>query len=112
MSLALLIAFQATAAPPVDVRKIDFDLSHYQARPASLFRCEPDPGGILICGRRLAESISPEEMARLATIYEQGPVDAETHLFGKVRGRAYTEEVGMPNGQVSKRAMIGIKLPF
>jgi hypothetical protein len=116
MSLALLIAFQAAAAPapppPVDIRKIDFDLSLYRPRPAPLFGCEPDPGGILICGRRLAESLSPDEMARLARLYEQGPVDAETGLFGKVRGRVYTEEVAMPNGQVSKRAMIGIKLPF
>jgi hypothetical protein len=113
MSLALLIAFQAAAAPaappPADIRTIDFDLSRY--RPAPL-ACAPAPGNILVCGRRPAGSLSAAEMARLAKLYAQGPIDAETGLFGKVRGRVYTEQAGMPNGQVSKRAMVGIRLPF
>jgi len=110
MSLALLIALQAAAPPPVDIRKMDFDLSLYRPRPTS--GCEPEAGGILVCGRRPVADLSPEEMARLAKLYEQGPIDAETGLVGKVRGRVYTEEVAMPGGQVSKRAMIGIRLPF
>jgi hypothetical protein len=114
MSLALLIAFQAAAAPaadqkPVDIRTIDFDLSRYRPSPLA---CAPSPGDILVCGRRPAVSLSAAEMARLAKLYEQGPIDAETGLVGNVRGRVYTEEVAMPNGQVSKRAMIGIRLPF
>jgi hypothetical protein len=121
MSLALLISLQAAAAPvappaaadrPVDIRKIVFDLSLYRPAPRPMFGCTPDPGGILICGRRPAGSLGAAEMARMAKLYEQGPVDAETGLFGKVRGRVYTEEVAMPQGQVSKRAMIGIRLPF
>jgi hypothetical protein len=113
MSLALLIALQAASPsepPTADIRKIDFDLSLYRLRPAP--GCSPAPGDILVCGRRPAESLSADEMARLAKLYEQGPMDAETGLFGPVRGRIYTEEVAMPGGQVSKRAMIGIRLPF
>ena len=112
MTLALLIALQAAAPPPVDVRRmdLDFDLARYRPRPNS--GCEPEPGGILVCGRRPAADIPPDEMARLAKLYEQGPIDAETGLVGKVRGRVYTEQVGMPNGQQSKRAMVGIRLPF
>jgi hypothetical protein len=113
MSLALLIALQAAApaagGKPVDVRTIEFDLSRYRPAPVA---CARSPGDILVCGRRPAGSIGAAEMARLAKLYEQGPIDAETGLFGKVRGRVYTEEVGMPGGQVSKRAMIGIRLPF
>jgi hypothetical protein len=114
MSLALLIALQAAAAPvadpkPVDLRKIDFDLSRYRPAPST---CAPAPGDILVCGRRPAASVGAAEMARLARLYEQGPIDAETGLTGNVRGRVYTEEVAMPGGQVSKRAMIGIRLPF
>jgi hypothetical protein len=123
MSLALLIGLQAAASPapapapaaappPVDIRKLNFDLALYRPKPPPRFGCVPDPGGILVCGRRPAENLSPDEMARLAKLYEQGPIDAETGLVGNVRGRVYTEEVAMPNGQVSKRAMIGIRLPF
>ncbi|MEA3037174.1 MAG: hypothetical protein QOH04_2961 [Sphingomonadales bacterium] len=125
MSLALLIGLQAaahTAATPipalaaadrpVDIRKIVFDLSLYRPAPQPLFGCAPDPGGILVCGRRPAAGPDAAEMARLAKLYEQGPVDAETGLFGKVRGRVYTEEVAMPGGQVSKRVLVGIRLPF
>jgi hypothetical protein len=115
MSLALLIALQAAAAPaadrkPVDIRKIHFDLSLYRLAPAA--DCSPAPGDILVCGRRPTAALSAAEMARLAKLYEQGPLDAETGLFGPVRGRVYTEEVAMPGGQVSKRAMVGIRLPF
>jgi hypothetical protein len=118
MSVALLIAFQAAAAPaptpaadpkPVDFRTIDFDLSRYRPTPAA---CAPSPGDILVCGRRPAGSLSAAEMARLARLYEQGPIDAETGLVGNVRGRVYTEEVPMPGGQVSKRVLVGIRLPF
>ncbi|MEA3049952.1 MAG: hypothetical protein QOG84_1788 [Sphingomonadales bacterium] len=114
MSLALLIALQAVAPPaagrkPVDIRTIDFDLSRYRPGPLG---CAPAPGDILVCGRRPAGTVSAAEMARLATLYEQGPIDAETGLFGQVRGRIYTEQAAMPNGQTSKRAMVGIRLPF
>jgi hypothetical protein len=113
MSLALLIALQAAPAAaggkPVDVRTIQFDLSRYRPTPAD---CAASPGDILVCGRWPAASLSAAEMARLAGLYEQGPIDAETGLFGKVRGRIYTEQVAMPAGQTSKRAMVGIRMPF
>ncbi|MEA3061356.1 MAG: hypothetical protein QOJ94_1137 [Sphingomonadales bacterium] len=113
MSLALLIALQA-AAPgadpkPVDIRTIEFDLSRYRPTRSA---CAPAAGDILVCGRRPAGGVGAGEMERLAKLFEQGPIDAETGLIGQVRGRVYTEEAGMPNGQISKRAMVGIKLPF
>jgi hypothetical protein len=111
MTLLLLIALQSSPAPapaPADARPVEFDLRTY--KPSSDCGDPAAAGGILVCGRRPGGTAYPLE--RMAKIFEQGPADAETGLFGTVRGRAYVEEVAMPGGQVSKRVMIGIKLPF
>lgn len=111
MTPLLLIALQsapAPAPPPAEPHRVDFDLRTY--KPSR--DCGDTAGAdtILVCGRRPGGGAYPLE--RMAKIFEPGPMDAETGLFGTVRGRAYVEEVPMPGGQVSKRVMIGIKLPF
>ncbi len=50
-----------------------------------------------------------EEMERR---YATRPLRAETGIGGSTVARAFVEQVDLGQGQVSKRAMIGIKLPF
>jgi hypothetical protein len=118
MTPLLLLAAQAASAPappsaqasPVDVRTIDFDLKHY--KPAASDGCgDPAaPGGIIVCGRRLNGDGYP--LDRMAKLFEQGPLDAETGLFGTVRGRVFVDHVTYSNGEQANRIMLGIKLPF
>lgn len=112
LMLALQAAAPASPAPDPtrsEAPKVDFDLRHYKPSEAEACGNAAAPDGIVVCGRRPSTAYPLDRMAK---IFEPGPMDAETGLFGTVRGRAYVEEVGMPGGQVSKRAMIGIKLPF
>ena len=118
MSLALLMSFQAAAAPappaaPQDVRAIDFDLARIRSADMpgieSLFACDRSQGAdIVVCGRRGGNAYPLAQMSR---IYETGPLRAETRIGGTTV-HAYTESVGFPSGRISKRIMFGIKLPF
>lgn len=120
MTLALLLSLQAAApAPPPSLPSappsaglldVDFDLAHWKP-PASACSAADrvESGGILVCGRRPSTAYPLERMAR---IFEAGPGDAETGLFGTVRGGAYVQSVAYSNGTVAKRIMVGIKLPF
>lgn len=116
MSLALMLALQAAVAPPAPlVAPIDFDLARYRSDAPGLGLpgrdCAADaPAAIVVCGRRRSGGAYPmEEMERL---YAQEPLVAEIGLIGNARARAYVQSVEFPNGQVSNRVMIGIKLPF
>jgi hypothetical protein len=115
MSLALLMSFQAAAAPApaADIAPVDFDLRHYRpAEEASdlLGACpRGEAATIVVCGRRRAEPYPLEEMAR---IYEPRPLRAEIGLGNGAAANVHVEEVRFPNGNVSKRIMFGIKLPF
>jgi hypothetical protein len=119
MSLALLMSFQAAAAPAPppaaaqDVRAIDFDLARIRSADIqsieSLFACDRSQGAdIVICGRRSGNAYP---LAEMRGIFETGPLRAETHIGGAT-ARAYVESVKFPNGMTSNRAMVGIKLPF
>ncbi|HEX8309235.1 MAG TPA: hypothetical protein VF645_12540 [Allosphingosinicella sp.] len=107
MSLALLLALQAAAQAPSGVQAIDFDLA--KAKPSN--PCESGGRGsdIVVCGRRPRGDYDMEKWAR---IFATEPLVAETSIGRGAVARAYTESVAMPGGQVSKRAMVGIKLPF
>ena len=115
MQLALLMAFQAAAAPgPSAATPIEFDLA--KARPADmgpgrLRACAGrDPDEIVVCGRRPGTDAYPlEEMSRR---FEPRPTVAEIGIGGGGTARAYADSVQMPNGEISKRIMVGIKLPF
>ena len=116
MTLLLLFALQAAAAPQpppaqapaVDVRTIQFDLKLYRRSNG----CS-DPGAvgaIVVCGHRPKSEAYPLE--QMAKLFEPGPLDAETGLFGTVRGRAFVDHAAYPNGEQANRIMVGIKLPF
>jgi len=108
--LALAAAPESPApAAPVDVRTIDFDLGRYKPSPPPGCGSAEAATEILVCGRRLSTAYPLEEMARQ---FEPGPNDAETGLFGPVRGGAHVERHVFSNGMEANRIMFGIKLPF
>ena len=111
MGLALWLALQASApsAPPTAIPS-DFDLATFRLADGPGRSCAArDSSEIVVCGRRPSGGDYPfEAMARL---FEPKPVVAETSLGG-VTARAYVESATMPDGTVSKRLMVGIKLPF
>lgn len=110
MSLALLIGLQAAAAAAPAAEPSDFDLARYRRSEAQ--DCgTPGAAEILVCGRRLNQATGPS--AEMERRYGPRPLGkAEIGLGGGLVGRAFTESVAMDRGAVSKRLMIGIKLPF
>jgi len=107
MPLALLLTLQAAAAPAPAA--IDFDLAKYHRSPGE--RCDrSNASEIVVCGRRLNQEIDPT--GELARRYATRPVKAEVGIGGGAVARSYVEAAEMPRGAVSKRIMIGIKMPF
>ena len=107
MSLALLLALQAAPTAPTERLPIDFDLA--QVKPGD--PCRTGGGGgsdIVVCGRRPG-SYDYEKWERL---FETGPLLAEKGIGPGTVARAYVESVAMPGGQVSKRAMVGVRVKF
>ncbi len=109
MSLALLLALQAaspaSAAQPL---AIDFDLAH--VKPVD--PCETGGAGgsdIVVCGRRPRADFDFEKWER---VFRTSPLLAEKAIGPGAVARAYVESVAMPGGQVSKRAMVGVKIGF
>jgi len=113
MALALLLALQA--APEADRRPpipSDFDLA--RVRPADGASGRACTGAsaeeIVVCGRRRRGGDYPiEEMARR---YAEQPLVAEKDIGGGAKARAFVESATMPDGTISKRIMVGVKLPF
>ena len=115
MAAFLLLAVQTAsgAAATADAApiQVEFDL----ARVARDERCGgPEEGGdaaIVVCGRpnRLRPEFPMEEMERR---YGARPIVAETSIGGRASVRAFTESVDMGQGQISNRAMVGVRLPF
>ena len=105
MSLALLLALQS--APPAEPPRIDFDL----ARVTPADPCATGGGGsdIVVCGRRLGRGFDFDKWER---VFRTAPLLAETAIGPGAVARVYTESVAMPGGQVSKRAMVGVKIGF
>ena len=116
MSLTLGLALQA-ATPMLD--RETFDLKDFD-RPAApklgapvTNRCaEVGPDEILVCGSRGGSK--QYRIQPLPPGYESrsGLPKAEMGLGGGATGRVYVESVGMPDGQISKRIMIGIGTKF
>ena len=108
MALALWAALQA-AAGPAGTLPVDFDLA--KVKPAEAPGCDSNtPSEIVVCGRRPLRNDYPlEEMERR---YREKTVRAEVGLGGGAVGRAYVEQVEMPDHQMSRRIMFGIKMPF
>ncbi|MET1113214.1 MAG: hypothetical protein ABWX67_16980 [Allosphingosinicella sp.] len=108
MSLALLLVLQAAPQePPGQPLPIDFDLA--KVKPAD--PCRTGGGGgsdIVVCGRRPG-SYDYEKWERL---FRTGPLVAEKGIGPGTVVRAYVESVAMPGGQVSNRAMVGVRVKF
>lgn len=105
MRLAMMMAVQAVAGPPVPA-----DLRPAMPKPALTARCDmSDTGGdVVVCGRaRDADRLRPVDDTR----YAATPIRARTTI-GKVGVSAEAEQGTLPTGQTSPRAMLKLKLPF
>ncbi len=114
MSLALLLALQAAAPPAPAPVLADFDLARVKppTETGRITDCRPaDPSEIVVCGRRGDEAAAypMEEMERR---YREKPLTAEVGIGGGATARAYVEQVELPGGNISRRVMVGVKLPF
>jgi hypothetical protein len=114
MGLVYLLVLQAAAPPPphipggeIPVAAIQFDLRNLP-QPSGCAGVAPDE--ILVCGRR------DDSVHRIGEMLPEGAPrwlpTAETRLFGNVSGRAYVEQVEIEQGRPSRRAMVGVRLPF
>ena len=110
---AAAVATPAAAAPPPaaapPVAALDFDLARY--RSAATGTCLGASGAdVLVCGRRRGGDYPLAYGARI--FGPESPVRAELGLGGGMTGRVYTDAVPMDRGAVSKRVMVGIRMPF
>lgn len=107
MKLALLLALQAAPEAPAGLPAIDFDLA--KAKRAD--PCETGGAGsdIIVCGRRPRGDYDLEKWER---VFRTDPLLAETPIGRGAVARAYVESAPMPGGQISKRAMVGIRMKF
>ena len=117
MSLALLLAGQAVSPAPSPPLATDFDLAEYRSGDP----CSRDAPGsevrashvrvseIVVCGRRPPGAYPLEKWER---VFARKPLVAETSIGGGSVARAYVESVAMPRGEVSKRFLVGIRVPF
>ena len=104
MSLAMLIFLQATTALGIPTASFDIRLAG-PAKP-----CASGGDEIVVCGRR-----TEDEAFRLRPLptdrFVEKPLSASIGL-GKGTLGIEGEEAAMPQGQVSKRAMLKFKMPF
>ena len=107
MRLALLLALQAAPQAPAGLPAIDFDLA--KARPAGSCETGGEGSDIVVCGGRPGGTYALEKWER---VFRTKPLLAESSIGRGATLRAYTESVEMPGGQISKRAMVGIKMGF
>ena len=107
MSLALLLALQTAPQPPALPPALEFDLA--KVKPSD--PCESGGRGseIVVCGRRPRGDYDMEKWAR---IFRTDPLVAEKGIGPGSTIGAYVDSVPMPGGQVSKRALVGIKVKF
>lgn len=110
MALTLLLALQAAGQPlSSDAGTAGFDLARMPPPAPDACRGQ-NPSDIVVCGRRQAgDGYRLKEMPRT---YEENPLRAETSIGGGAKARAFVDSVAMPDGQISKRIMFGIKVPF
>lgn len=112
--MMLAVAAQAAQmiAPP-GVAPVTFDLATYRPAedPDLPFSCRlRDPDEIVVCARRRGGGDYPIDY--WAKVFATAPLVAETGIAPNTSVRAYTEQVELGGGQVSKRAMVGVKLRF
>jgi hypothetical protein len=106
MSLALLLALQAAPPESAAPLPIDFDLA--KVKPGDPCRTGGGGSEIVVCGRR-SGSYDYEKWERM---FKTDPLVAEIGIGPGAVARAWVESVPMPGGQISKRAMVGVRLKF
>lgn len=111
--MQILLAAAAAAAEPATIIPSDFEL---KSPPASL-RVTPEDcrrtaaaGEIVVCGRsadhyRVKELKPPKGIE----IDEGGVIGFD---LGNARVEPALEQAGMPDGRISKRVMVRVKVPF
>jgi hypothetical protein len=108
MRLALLLALQsASQAAPAGPLAIDFDLA--RVKPAGPCATGAAGSDIVVCGRRPSGDYDMEKWQR---VFRTDPLVAEKSIGPGTTAGVYVDSVAMPGGQVSKRALVGIKLGF
>lgn len=122
MFLTFVLALQAAAPAAGDVGTESFDLKDFDARSAAppklgapiTNRCaDVDPAEILVCGSRGGSKQYRLQPLPPGYSSESGGLpSAEMGLGGGATGKVYVESVGMPDGNISKRIMIGIGTKF
>ena len=116
MSLTLVLMLQAAAlgdgAENFDLKDLDRPAEPKLGAPVVKSCAEVDPDEIIVCGSRGGSK--QDRIQPLPPGFEapSGLSKAETGLGGGTTGRVYVESVGMPDGQISKRVMIGIGTKF
>ncbi len=107
MSLALLLALQGAPGASAAPLPIEFDLA--EVKPVD--PCTTGGGGsdIVVCGRRPRARFDFEKWERE---FRTTPLLAEKPIGRGAVARAYVESVEMPGGQVSKRALVGVRIGF
>jgi hypothetical protein len=107
MKLALLLALQSAPQAPAAPLPLDFDLA--KVKPSDPCRTGGAGSDIVVCGRRPGGTYDLEKWER---VFRTDPLLAEKSIGPGAVARAFVESVPMPGGQVSKRAMVGIKVKF
>jgi len=107
MQIAILLSLQSAGmigppAPPPPRQARD---------TAAVPRCAPSTeGDIVVCAARNAgERFRLQPLPPAPT---RAPPKAEFGVAGAVRGAVRADSEAMANGEISKRAMIDLKLPF
>jgi len=109
MSLALLLALQAPPQAPASAAPLPIDFDLAQVKPGD--PCRTGGGGgsdIVVCGRRPGTY----EYEKWERLFRTEPLLAEKGIGPGTVARVYVESVAMPGGQVSKRAMVGVRVKF
>lgn len=108
MSWTLILLAQAAPVPIGPAGAADFDLKALPARTESA--CGAGTGGdIVVCGRRNAPD--HQHYLKMEDLFRDKPVRAEADVGG-IKAKAHADSVQMPNGEISKRALITLIKPF
>ena len=109
MSWTLIILAQAAPAPIGPAGAAGFDLKDMP--PHAEAACgEGADSDIVVCGRRGGPDHA--HYLKMEKVFREAPIRAEANIGGGVRAKAHADSVAMPNGQVSKRALITLTKPF
>ncbi|WP_114952326.1 hypothetical protein [Sphingosinicella terrae] len=112
MAALFALALQAASAPP-PIMPLPFDL---RTIPSDQGRGGPETCGetegdeILVCGRRRDDERYRVRMP--ANPYAEAPVRAGMGLGGGATAVVQVQSVEFPAGQISKRALVTIRVPF